>query len=221
MPTIGLSSANPPPQPQLPLAAALREGTVDLHREAEQAGIMRDLLRGRVARSRYCALLRNLHALYVTLEANLTRCAADPAISLISLPALARGAALARDLESLHGAGWEPEIPLKPAMIRYVERLDEVSLIDPRALVAHAYVRALGDLSGGQIISCVISSSLGLTEDSGLSFYRFSEAPEVLAARLRFELDSILLTPEERARLVDEARLAFRYHIELFQQLAV
>ena len=219
MPTIDFSSANASPQPQLPLAAALREGTAELHREAERAGIMRDVLRGRVARSGYCALLRNLHALYVTLEANLTQHAADPAISRVSLPVLARGAALARDLESLHGARWEHQIPLKPAMIRYVERLDEVARADPRALVAHAYVRYLGDLSGGQIVRRAIASALALAEDSGQAFYRFSEAPEVLAARLRAELDSIALTPKERARLVDEARLAFRYHIELFEQL--
>ena len=180
---------------------------------------MRDLLRGRVARGGYCVLLRNLHALYWTLEANLARNAADPAIAQMSHPVLARCAALASDLESLHGARWEQEIPLKPAMIRYVERLDVVARADPRALVAHAYVRYLGDLSGGQIVRRSIASALALTEDSGQAFYRFSEAPEVLAARLRSELDSITLTPQEQARLVDEARLAFRYHIELFEQL--
>jgi heme oxygenase len=217
MPLTVLSSPDASPQPRL--AAALREGTSALHREAERAGIMRELLRGRVTRGGYCALLRNLHALYWALEANLTRHAADPAIALISLPALARSAALASDLESLHGARWEREIPLEPAMVRYVERLDEVARTDPRALLAHAYVRYLGDLSGGQIVRRVIASALALTEGSGQAFYRFPEAPEVLAARLRSALDSITLTPEEQSRLVDEARLAFRYHIELFEQL--
>jgi heme oxygenase len=180
---------------------------------------MRELLRGHVTRGGYCALLRNLHALYVALEANLTRHAADPAIALLSLPVLARSTALASDLESLYGARWEREFPLTPAMVRYVERLDEVARVDPRTLLAHAYVRYLGDLSGGQILRRVIASALALTEDSGQAFYRFPEAPEVLAARLRSALDSIALTPEEQTRLVDDARLAFRYHIELFEQL--
>ncbi len=180
---------------------------------------MRDLFRGRVARGGYCALLRNLHALYWTLEANLARHAADPAIGQMSLPVLARCAALASDLESLHGVRWAHEIPLKPTLIRYVERLDEVARADPRALISHAYVRYLGDLSGGQIVRRAIASALALTKDSGQEFYRFSEEPEVLAVRLRAALDSITLTPEEQARLVDEARLAFRYHIKLFEQL--
>ena len=219
MPPTACSSASP--SPQVPLAAALREGTAELHREAERAGIMRELLRGNVTRGGYCALLRNLQALYLTLEGSLIRHAADPAIELISLPKLARAAALASDLESLHGVRWEREIPLQPAMVRYVERLDEVTRTAPRTLLAHAYVRYLGDLSGGQIVRRVIASALALTEDSGQAFYRFSEAPEVLAARLRSALDSIVLTSEEQARLVDEAMLAFRYHIELFEQLAV
>jgi heme oxygenase (biliverdin-producing, ferredoxin) len=217
MPLTALLSADASPRP--PLATALREGTFALHREAERAGIMRELLRGRVTRGGYCALLRNLHALYWTLEANLTRHAADQAIAVIPLPVLARSAALANDLESLHGARWERELPLATAMVRYVERLDEVARADPRALLSHAYVRYLGDLSGGQIVRRVIASALALSEDSGQAFYRFPEAPQVLAARLRSALDSITLTPEGQARLVDEARLAFRYHIELFEQL--
>ena len=80
MPLVASLSANPSPRP--PLATALREGTAELHREAERAGILRELLRGRVTRGEYCALLRNLHALYVTLEANRLRHAADPAIAV-------------------------------------------------------------------------------------------------------------------------------------------
>lgn len=213
------SPADPALQPPLPLAAALREGTAALHREAERAGIMRELLRGRVTRSGYGALLRNLHALYGTLEANLIRHAADPVLARVPLPVLARRAALASDLQTLHGALWEREIPLQPAMIRYVERLDELAQTAPQGLLAHAYVRYLGDLSGGQILRRVLASALVLKEDEGLAFYRFPEAPEVLAARLRSALDSVTLTSEEQARLVAEARLGFRYHIELFEQL--
>jgi heme oxygenase len=137
----------------------------------------------------------------------------------VSLPELARREALESDLESLHGACWEREISLQPAMVRYLERINEIARTNSRALIAHAYVRYLGDLSGGQIVRRVIASALALPQDSGQAFYRFPEAPEVLAARLRSALDSIALAPEEQSQLVDEARLAFRYHIELFEQL--
>lgn len=204
----------------LPVARALREGTAALHREAERAGLMGELLRGRVTRTGYSALLRNLHALYRSLEAHLRGHVADPAIAKVWFPELAREAALASDLEALHGALWERGITVQPAMMRYVARLDEVAQAAPRLLLAHAYVRYLGDLSGGQIVRRVIASSLALGADSGQSFYRFSEAPERLAARLRTALDAIEMEPEELAQLVDEARLAFGLHIALFEQLA-
>jgi heme oxygenase (biliverdin-producing, ferredoxin) len=202
------------------LAQALREGTAALHRQAERAGVMGELLRGRVTRGGYTALLRNLHALYRKLEAHLTRLAVDPAIARVWLPELAREAALAGDLEALYGADWEREIPLQRAMVRYLERLDELAQATPRLLLAHVYVRYLGDLSGGQIVRRVIASAFALGEDPGQAFYRFAEAPERLAARLRAALDAIELMPHECAQLVDEARLAFDLHIALFEELA-
>lgn len=220
MPTSAISPADPAPQPLQSLARALREGTAGLHREAERAGFMGELLRGRVTRGGYSALLRNLHALYRKLEAHLARHATDPAIARVWLPELAREAALASDLEALHGAHWEREIPLQRAMVRYLERLDELAQAAPRDLLAHVYVRYLGDLSGGQIVRRVIASALALGEDSGQAFYRFSGTPGLLAAQLRSALDAITLEPEERARLLGEARLAFRFHVALFDELA-
>lgn len=52
---------------------------------------------------------------------------------------------------------------------------------DPSPLLAHAYVRYLGDLSGGQSIRRIISKAYGLEEagqegrELGVSFYVFKE----------------------------------------------
>ena len=53
------------------LAARLKTETQGLHTLAERSGIMADLVRGRISLDRYCALLRNLQALYAALEAGL------------------------------------------------------------------------------------------------------------------------------------------------------
>lgn len=220
MALIAFSTAGSSPKQRTLLATALREGSAELHHDVERAGIMRELLRGHITRGGYCALLRNLHALYLSLETHLSRNAAYPALAMFTYPELARCAALASDLHFLDGTRWEQEIPLQTAMVQYVVRLDELARTDPRALVAHAYVRYLGDLSGGQLVRSVIASNLGLANESGLAFYRFSGDTKVLAQRLRAGLDSIALTPEEQLRLVDEVKFAFRLHIELFEQLA-
>jgi len=63
---------------------------------------------------------------------------------------------------------------------RYISRLDELAdAPDPSPLLAHSYVRYLGDLSGGQSIKRVISKAYGLDPEDenalGVSFYVFKE----------------------------------------------
>ena len=60
----------------------------------------------------------------------------------------------------------------------YVKRIEELSnSSDPSALLAHSYVRYLGDLSGGQTIRHTLAKAYNLDEAAGfgLSFYRFKE----------------------------------------------
>lgn len=52
--------------------------------------------------------------------------------------------------------------------VDYITRLQELSsLPDPSRLLAHAYVRYLGDLSGGQIIQRRIAKAYNLDPDRG------------------------------------------------------
>lgn len=60
----------------------------------------------------------------------------------------------------------------------YVARINELSNAnDPSPLLAHSYVRYLGDLSGGQVIRHTLAKAYNLDEDAGdgLSFYAFKE----------------------------------------------
>jgi heme oxygenase len=202
------------------LAAALHDGTAAWHRIAERAGLMPELLRGHISRAAYCALLRNLHALYFALETQLQRHATEAAIIELDCADLARCAALASDLDLLHGAGWQTQIPLQPALQAYVVRITEVSSTAPWKLAAHAYVRYLGDLSGGQIVRRALASALALSDGAGQAFYRFEEEPRQRAARLRAALDRLPLTAVQEAEVVDEAVRGFALHVELFEQLA-
>lgn len=63
-----------------------------------------------------------------------------------------------------------PPLPLT----RYITRLESIAESpDPSALLAHAYVRYLGDLSGGQIIRAKVAKAYGLDNGFGTSFYEF------------------------------------------------
>jgi heme oxygenase len=201
-------------------AERLRADTRLLHAEVERAGIMPRLLRGELGRAGYCALLRNLHEIYRLLEDALRRNASLPQLAPVVLPALFRAEALGEDLGALHGPGW-PHLPLVPATQAYAARLRDVERDAAALLLAHAYVRYLGDLSGGQIVRRIVGASLGLADGAGLRFYDFGDGPrrQRLADDLRRGIDSAC-APAALEPLVAEAQLAFRLHARLFEQLA-
>jgi heme oxygenase len=201
-------------------AERLRTDTRRLHAAVERAGIMPHLLRGELGRVGYCRLLRNLHEIYRTLEPALLRHAARPQVAPVVLPELFRAEALGSDLASLYGADW-PVLELMTATRMYVERLRQVADDAPGLLVAHAYVRYLGDLSGGRILRQIVADSLGLSGSSGLRFYDFGADAQArgLASRLRQGIDAACaMSPLDP--IVAEAQHAFRLHARLFEELA-
>lgn len=213
------SLAGEPLSPELP--ARLRQSTHDLHTQTERSGLMADLLAGRITRTRYIALLFNLHALYAALEAALAQHQTDPAITMLQTGALQRTAALASDLHSLQGAQWQQAHSLQPALRDYVHRLQALAAIGSRALVAHAYVRYLGDLNGGQALARLVMRRLDLAGAEGTRFYDFGTAEEVAARRTAFRtaLGQLPLRAGEDDLIVEEACWAFRQHQRLFEEL--
>ena len=202
------------------LPERLRRETAALHGQAERAGIMPDLLRGKIDRRTYCRLLRNLYDIYVVLERELAAHAANKCVAPIYATALRREAAIAADLHALHGAGWERDIGIATACAEYTRRLREVGESRPELLVAHAYVRYLGDLSGGQMLLAIVANALQISGD-GVRFYEFPEpGAAVLAAHFRAGLKSIHTEEATVADIVKEAVFAFELHVRLFEELA-
>lgn len=213
-------SADLPPHSSS-LSARLKHETRALHRQAEQSGIMQRLLRGRATRPMYCALLRNLYEIYAPLENGLQRHHAHPQVQPIFAPGLMRVAHLANDLVALAGEGWPTEIAVQPAARAYRDALNLIGETRPHLLAAHAYVRYLGDLSGGQIVHRLVAKQLHLGE-TATRFYQFGAPADVdlLLAQFRAGLDAIPLTGNDADEIVGEALGAFRRHVDLFEELA-
>lgn len=202
------------------LAERLRDATRELHAQAERSGVMLTLLRGELGRGDYALLLRNLHAIYSELEAALAQHGGHPVLAPAEDPALRRRAALEADLALLAGADWPSALPLAPAGRDYARRLQHCAAAEPPLLLAHAYVRYLGDLSGGQLLQGIVARSLRLADGRGTAFYRFEarDARE-LATRFRAGLDAARLDAGAADAIVDEARWAFAAHVRLFEEL--
>lgn len=197
------------------LSHRLRSGTHTAHRSAERSAFMRALLAGRLTVDAYCALLRSLRAVYGALEEGLERHRAHPAVAAVYDARLARVDALDRDLVALGGARVEPA----PEADAYATHVADIAGRSPHRLVAHAYVRYLGDLSGGQIIDPIVRRSIEGAAASGRAFYDFGDADTVreLATKLRTGLDAIDHALHDD--IVDEALVAFGLHESLFAAL--
>ncbi len=200
----------------------LKAATAEEHRRVERSGVMVTLLRGRIERVAYLALLRNLHAIYAALEPALLRHAASAVVGPVVMPELFRTEALERDLQTLHHDADPPAGALRPATAAYVARLHELDAKRPELLVAHAYVRYLGDLSGGQQLRRIVGQALGLAGAAGTRFYDFGDSARVSALALRFRaaLEEVGARAHDADAIVAEAESAFGRHRQLFEQLA-
>jgi len=203
------------------LARRLREGTWALHTTTERAGIMPALLRGQLPLARFTALQRGLLAIYQPLEAGLQAHAGHPLLAPLQLAPLARSAALQADLALLAGPAWA-DLPPAAAATAYADRLQAVAQQQPALLAAHAYVRYLGDLAGGQALARVARQAYQLDGSAGTGFYDFGPPPQVqqLAQGLRQALDALPLDEPAAQALVAEAQWSFSQHARLFEELA-
>lgn len=203
-----------------PLSARLRAQTKALHVQAERTGIMAQLLRGRATLPAYAALMVSLQEIYIALEDGLATQASDAVLGPLLVPGFARSTAIATDLRALTALG----IVLPPAAAEarsYAAHLRDLTRADPPRLLAHAWLRYLGDLNGGQIISGIVRDSLGLSPEA-TQFYEFPALPDPMAAAAawRTALDAVPFDEAMHDRIVDEACDGFRRHIRLFESLA-
>ena len=169
----------------------------------------------------YCLLLRNQYELYAALEPALERHALHPMIAPIHFPGLERLARLESDLETLAGREWRSTLRVLPATGEYAARLRALADSSPELLVAHAYVRYLGDLSGGQMLKQIVAKHLGLPIDEGTRFYEFAELGDLKAFGIAFRkaLDALPFDEPRASRLVIEAQWAFEQHVKIFEEM--
>jgi len=194
----------------------LRQRTQALHREAEHSGVIAALLRGNASRDQYALLLRNLLPAYRAMEAALLRHQITPGVGLIVEPSIFRSAALEADLTELAGSDWSDHLPLVPAGSRYEAAIAVAAEGTGAPLIAHAYVRYLGDLNGGQILRRLLSRQLDLSP-AALNFYEFPAVPDLEAFRDRYAvaIGRAVLETCETERVLTEAETAFRLNIAL------
>jgi heme oxygenase len=179
----------------------IKAATWPLHREAERSGIVAAILAGTATREGVALLWRNLLPVYQALDA-----------TSFGLPALVRSDAIEADLAILAP---DADLPLLPEAAEYAAR---VRSADAGRLIAHAYVRYLGDLNGGLLLQRKLTASLGVAP---LAFHAFPGIadPRAFAAAYRAGLDQALAAADGEAVLA-EAVAAFTLNIALSRAVA-
>lgn len=173
----------------------LRELTKDAHTNAERQEFVKILFSGTINPKLYATFLKNQHPCYELLEV-----CAMPLQVLHGLPDIRRAPAILADFQEL----WNDEADGEPQMLPVVDKyLKHILSIkdDPKKLMAHIYVRHMGDLAGGQMISKKVPGSGRM--------YQFKD-PEALKAAIRERISD---------DMADEAKICFEFATQLFKEM--
>jgi heme oxygenase len=171
----------------------LRDYTNDKHREAEARPFVQYLLGGGIIADDYILFLQQMYNLYGTIEYF-----AEMSGLLTGLEDIRRAEYIRQDLLELNSN----VAPALPATRRYQERIIELYHSGRKEqILAHLYVRHMGDMYGGKIIAKRVPGS-------GCA-YGFTDRPGVikaLDARLSYDI-------------LDEALLGFDLSMGIFDEL--
>ena len=219
MDVIPAGKMSPPGEPGL--ALRMRNRVAGLHRRAERTGIVAALMTGSVTQSGYSLYLRNLLPAYQAMERALFRHRDRAAIAPFAQPALYRAEAIQADLDAIAPPGWRATLPLVPTAERYAARIAWAGDACADLLLAHAYTRYLGDLSGGQIMRARLQRLFG-ADFRATAFADFPAIADVAAFKdgFRTALDEAGQAIRHPDRVVEEAAIAFEMNIQLSGEVA-
>lgn len=207
-----------------PFSVIVREGSWADHDDSEGSTFMENIMRGIATLDDYVALVVQHYYMYVALEEVTAEFADNEMFAPFHDDALYRMNAIEADLTKFYGENWNEQISAVPATVQYMDRIREVAKDNwVPGVIAHHYTRYLGDLSGGQMIAKRVSRQHGFTDGEGIAFYNFDALNGIqeFKERYRVALDALgdALSEEERARMVEEVRLAYAFNTRVFIDL--
>jgi len=208
------------PSEAVSFSARLRAETRDDHERAESSPFIVAYFDGHIPLEGYAALQGQLLFVYEALETSARELRDDPVVGPFLDPRLDRVSSLEADLRWLVGADWRERVHPGDATRAHAARIREVARTWPAGLIAHHYIRYLGDLSGGRALGAK-ARKLYQLDDEGVRFYRFDaiESPKEFKDGYRQLLDGAPWSPDEQARIVAEAQLGFRMTQAMFEEL--
>ncbi|XP_075038824.1 heme oxygenase 1-like [Mixophyes fleayi] len=207
------------------LSEELKEATKEVHQQAEDTEFMRNFQKGQVSLNEFKLVMSSLYFVYEALEEEIEHNKENPVFSPVYFPLeLHRKAALEKDLEYFYGPQWRKRITHPQSTKNYVDRLHHVGHKEPELLVAHAYTRYLGDLSGGQVLKKIAQKALQLPiTGEGLAFFTFDYVTNATKFKqlYRSRMNFIEMDNATKRRIIEEAKTAFILNVKVFEELQI
>ena len=199
-----------------PFSEQLHQASKSLHIEAERSGVIAQILKGAASVEAYSLYLRSLHPAYEALEQGLALHQYTHAVGQVARAEVYRAESLAADLNVLAGPDWRTDLPVLPEASAYADVIDHATEDGGERLIAHAYTRYMGDLSGGQIMARLLGERLGLPPGA-LGFYRFDQIADMPAYKSAYRswLDAAGALLTNPPVVAQEAQVAFRLNIDV------
>ena len=190
--------------------ASLASLTQVAHRNAERQEFAREMMSGNMSEAKYRTYLWNMYLLYDILEdvAMSMGCFGpqDPQMPEDDLPldGLTQADDILADFKELGGDEDNPPTTVA-ATEEYRSHIVKNCQHDTDKLMAHIYVRHMGDLSGGQMIK-------GKVPGSG-KMYQFAD--------MNHSVDEMknLIRKRTKDSMADEANKAFEFSTKIFEEL--
>ncbi|XP_020834288.1 heme oxygenase 2 isoform X1 [Phascolarctos cinereus] len=208
---------------QMDLSELLKEGTKESHDRAENTQFVKDFLKGHIKKDLFKLATTALYFTYSALEEEMDRNKDHPAFTPLYFPMeLHRKKALTKDMEYFFGEEWREKVKCSEATQYYVDRIHYVGQHEPELLVAHAYTRYMGDLSGGQVLKKVAQRVLKLpSTGEGTQFYVFENVDNAQQFKqfYRARMNALELDLKTKEKIVEEANRAFEYNMQIFNEL--
>jgi heme oxygenase len=172
---------------------SLKDLVWEAHKKAETKPFVKILFSGSIDSKLYATFLKNQHPCYDILEA----CAMKAGV-LSDLPDVRRAPKINNDFFELWKDEQEPVI--LPVVKRYMDHIMSIQN-DPEKLMAHIYVRHMGDLAGGQMIAKRVPGSG--------TMFQF-ENSDALKIAIRAKLND---------NMADEAIVCFNFAEQMFEEM--
>ncbi|MDJ0311973.1 biliverdin-producing heme oxygenase [Arthrobacter sp. H35-D1] len=213
------------PQAPAALSQQLKTHTASAHTAAEDSRFVAELMGGTLDVAALVSLLDQSIVIYRALETALAAHTEHPQLGAFIDRKLARVAALEADMAYHHGADWEAQladgrIVIVPATLAYADMLTTMGRESIEFLLAHHYVRYMGDLSGGLIISRMVERHYGVASE-GLNFYDFDAIakPKPYKDRYRELLDTTDFSRAQQDAILNFAAESFELNLAVFVDL--